>query len=354
MRRINKFLLPLPLLLGLLFPLPALAQSVSSPGFAASISPLPILLNVKPGSSVSTDLRVNNPSSHDEKLKVVLKTFTQDGPTGTVNLHDPSPSDTFLSWISFDRSVFDAPPGLWQTVKMTVNVPKSAAFGYYFAVEFTSASPAAQTSGTGAAIQGAVASFVLLNATAPGESKQLQVTGFSADHRFYEFLPVNFNIKLHNSGNIFAGASGNIFIRRGGKQVASLTVNPNHGLVLPGSNRQFGVAWSDGFPLYQTVYGANGQPLTDKDGKLKTKLSWNFSHVSKLRFGHYTAQLALVYNNGTRDIPISGSLSFWVVPWRVVGIVIFIIGLITGLIAYVIILRRRLKRTNPADKGSVS
>jgi hypothetical protein len=42
--------------------------------------------------------------------------------------------------------------------------------------------------------------------------------------------------------------------------------------------------------------------------------------VSKLRFGHYTAKLALVYNDGQRDVPISGTLSFWVVPWRMVGI----------------------------------
>src|SRR6266404_5654221 len=204
---------------------PALAQSTSAPGFAAAISPLPILLEVKPGSSISTDLRVNNPSTHDEKLKVALKTFTQDGPNGTVNLHDPTSADSYLSWVSFSRTEFNAPPGLWQTVHMTIAVPATAAFGYYFAVEFTEANAPAANGQTGTVIQGAVASFVLLNATSKGETKQLQVTSFSANHRFYEFLPVNFLIRLHNTGNIFAGASGNIFIKRGGKPVASLTVN---------------------------------------------------------------------------------------------------------------------------------
>jgi hypothetical protein len=330
--RVNKNALLLVLATLLMWPAHfAHAQSVSSPGFAAAISPLPILLNVSPGSSVSTDLRVNNPSSHTEKLKVVLKTFTQDGPNGTVNLHDPTSSDSFLSWVSFSRSEFEAPPGLWQTIHMTVNVPKTAAFGYYFAVEFTEANAPAASGTTGTAIQGAVASFVLLNAAAPGEVKQLQVTSFSTDHRIFEFLPANFTIKLHNSGNIFAGASGNIFIKRGSKQVANLVVNPNHGLVLPGSNRVFSVAWSDGFPVYKTVYGSNGQPAVDKSGKTKTSLSWNFSQVSKLRFGHYSAQLALVYNNGTRDIPISGSVSFWVVPWRVLaGLIIVLIFMTIG------------------------
>ncbi|MGH7157070.1 MAG: hypothetical protein ACREGG_03105 [Candidatus Saccharimonadales bacterium] len=331
---------------------PALTQSAASSDFAAAISPLPILLQAKPGSTVSSDLLVNNPSAHDEKLKVVVKTFTQDGSNGTINLHDPTPADSFISWISFSKTEFDAPPGLWQTVHMTVNIPSTAAFGYYFAVEFTQANaPAGQANSTGAAIQGAVASFVLLNAQAPGETKQLQVTSFSANHRFYEFLPVDFTIKVHNSGNIFAGASGNIFIKRGSKTAANLTVNSNHGLVLPGSNRLFYDSWDSGFPVYQTVFGSGGQPLEDKNGNLKTKLSWNFGQISKLRFGHYTADLALVYNNGTRDVPITGSVSFWVIPWRLIGIVIFILALIAGLITYVIILRRRLKRARHINKG---
>jgi hypothetical protein len=294
---------------------PALAQSVSTPGFAASISPLPILLNAKPGTSVSTNLRVNNPSTHDETLKVVVKTFSQDGPNGNISLHDPTPADTFINWIHFSKVQFDAPPGLWQTVHMTVDVPASAAFGYYFAVEFTSANPPAQTN-NGTAVQGAVASFVLLNAQAPGEKRQLAVTSFTADHRFYEFLPVNFTVHLHNSGNIYAGASGNIFIMKGSKQVAVLNVNQTHGLILPGSNRVFTTSWNNGFPVYKTVTGPNGQPEMGKNGKPKTQLSWNFSQVSKLRFGHYTAKLALIYNDGQRDVPINGSLSFWVVPWR--------------------------------------
>jgi hypothetical protein len=334
-----------------IFSSPALAQPADS-GFSAAISPLPILLEAKPGTSVSTDLRVNNPSSHDEQFKVLVKTFSQDGPNGTVNLHDPTSADTFLSWIHFSRTQFLAPPGLWQTVHMNIDVPPSAAFGYYFAVEFTSAAPPPSTPGNTAKIQGAVASFVLLNAHAPGEKKQLQVTSFTADHKSYEFLPVNFSIRLHNSGNVYAGASGNIFIMRGSKQVGVLNVNEAHGLVLPGSNRLFKVAWSNGFPVYKTVYGDNGQPLLDKNGQPKRSLSWNFSQVSKLRFGHYTAKLALVYNDGQRDVPISGSVSFWVVPWRIVGAIAALLILIAGLIIYVIILRRRLKRAGSTNRMS--
>ena len=314
----------------ILLPSTTHAQSTPTPNFAATISPLPILLNPKPGETVSTDLRVNNPGTANERFKVLVKTFTQEGPDGQVVLHDPTPADTFISWISFSRTEFDAPPGLWQTVKMTVNVPKTASFGYYFVVEFTSANPPAGTTGSGASLQGAVASFVLLNAQSPGEVREMRVTSFSADHRFYEFLPTNFKIRLHNSGNVFAGAAGNIFIMRGSKQVGVLNVNENHGLVLPGSNRVFTSSWSDGFPVYKTIM-ANGQPVKDKSGNPKRQLSWNFSQVAHLRFGHYTAKLALVYNDGHHDIPITGEVSFWVVPWRVlIGVLVILIFMTIG------------------------
>jgi hypothetical protein len=301
------------------------AQSKVSQGFAAQISPLPILLNTKPGTSVGTDLRVNNPSGKDEKLKVLVKTFTQEGPNGRVVLHDPTSADTFISWIHFSKTEFDAPAGQWQTIHMSIDVPKTAVLGYYFAVEFTSANPPVSIGGNGAKIQGGVASFVLLNAQVPGEKKQLQVTSFTANHRFYEFLPVNFSIRLHNSGNIYAGASGNIFIMRGSKQVSVLTVNGAHGLILPGANRLFTTSWNSGFPVYKIAYASNGQPVFQKTGQPKQKLSWNFGQVSKLRFGRYTAKLALVYNNGSHDVPISGSVSFWIIPWRLIIFTLLII-----------------------------
>src|SRR5581483_8941721 len=97
------------------------------------------------------------------------------------------------------------------------------------------------------------------------------------------------------------------------------------------SNRLFTVSWNEGFPVYKPVLDASGQPVKDKDGQPKQKLSWNFSQVSKLRFGHYTAKLALIYNDGSRDVPITGTLSFWVVPWRLLlGLLVVIVFMTIG------------------------
>jgi hypothetical protein len=33
----------------------------------------------------------------------------------------------------------------------------------------------------------------------------------------------------------------------------------------------------------------------------------------------------MVYDNGTRDVPMEAYVSFWVVPWRVLGILLLIL-----------------------------
>jgi hypothetical protein len=306
-------------------------QAQTAAGINIEISPLPIELNAKPGQTVSADLRVRNSGSLPETLKTSIKTFTAEGADGHIVLHDPTPADEVTHWVSFDRTTFDAPPGLWQTVKMTVAVPKTAAFGYYYGVQFELANPPKAEPGK-ANLRGAVVIFVLLNAEAPGATRKVEVTSFKADHSSYEFLPANFSVALHNSGNLHVAAHGNIFIKKGSKQVAALPVNATEGLVLPGANRIFATSWSDGFPVYTQVTDAAGNPVKDPKGNIKTKLNWNFSKVSKLRFGHYQAQLLLIYNDGQRDIPITGSLAFWVIPWRLVaGLIVVLIFMGIGL-----------------------
>jgi hypothetical protein len=298
-------------------------------GINLQISPLPIELTTKPGSAVTTDLRVRNVGSKTEKLQVRLLAVSEDD-NGQVHLSNPRSSDEWVKWVSFDRQTFSAPSNEWQTVKMSVSVPKSAAFGYYFAVEYLRASEEAPRPGTAAA-RGAVATFILLNADSPGAKREAEITGFSADRKSYEFLPANFLVKVKSKGNVHVAPYGNIFITKGGKQVGIADVNADKGNVLPSGSRFFSSSWRDGFPVYMVKY--NGEvPVVDKSGKPKTSLRWDFSHANRLRFGHYTAHLVMVYDNGQRDVPMEATLSFWVIPWRVlIGVVIIGIFMAIGI-----------------------
>lgn len=312
-------------------------------GTNLEISPLPIELSVDPGGSVTTDLRVQNRQSHDVQLKVRLLRVKEDD-NGNVKLENATPQDSYYNWVTFSQTNFNAPSNVWQTIKMTVSPPKTAAFGYYYAVEYYPANPT-EAQGGQAAANGAVATFILLTVNAPGANRSAQIVSFYTDHRAFEFLPVTFHTKIRATGNLHVAPVGNIFISGPGEngQTAQMIVNQTQGNVLPQSSRIFDASWTDGFPHYETLV-QNGQPV-EKNGKVVRRLVWNWGQLSKLRVGRYTAKLIMAYNDGQRDVPLTASVSFWVFPWRLalVALVLLLI-IIGGLYGNLRALRRRLRR----------
>jgi hypothetical protein len=300
-------------------------------------SPLPINLVVDPGKTVTTDLRIKSGEPDDVKLKVSLMTFGAYGDTGQPMLKERGPGDDFFDWVSFDKTTFDAPPNVWETIKMKINVPRTASAGYYYAVVFNRVGDdAKQPDKVG--LQGGTAILVLLDAHVPNEKRKLDLVSFEAVHRVFEFLPGTFHIKFHNSGNVHIVPHGNIFIQQGGKTVATIGVNGAAGNVLPNSNRIFETKWQDGWPHFEPVM-EDGKEKVVKNNVVQRlvfsngELDQNGQPVNQgdpphLRFGRYTAHLFAVYDNGGRDVPIESSLSFWVLPWRVLLVVVLVILLI--------------------------
>lgn len=309
--------------------LPLHAHAATDTSLNLVTSPLPISLSGPPNSTLTTDIRIKNGSTHDETLKVTLMKFSAYGDEGKPSIADRAKGDDYFDWVSFSPQTFDAPPNQWITVKMTVKLPPSAAFGYYYAAVFSRAGAPEKSSGRQNVIVGSTAVLALVEAQVPNAKRTANITSFSADQRFYEFLPATFKVKVHNSGNVHLIPTGNIYINRGKKTVATLKVNAAQGNVLPNSNRVFTSIWNDGFPVY-VQKESGGQVVLDKDDKPVTDLKWDFSKASKLKFGHYTAHLLMAYDNGKQDVPLEAVVSFWVIPWRVIGV-----GLIIALFASV-------------------
>ena len=283
--------------------------------FSFTTSPLPISLSANPGQTISTELRIKNNSTQTEHLKVSLFKFSVNE-NSEIKLSEKQPTDDFLNWATFDPTTFDASPGEWKSVKMTIAVPNTAAFGYYYAVGFSRANAPKVQPGA-STLQGQIITFVLLDVKAPGAKRELKVDSLNSDHHVYEFLPTTFTIKVKNTGNVHIAPAGDLFITRGKKTIATLSLNPNQGNVLPNSTRKFQVAWEDGFPVYVAK---------QEDNKTIKQLKWDFSKLPSLRIGKYTAHLVLVYDDGNRDIPVEAQLSFWVIPWRlIIGIVIILV-----------------------------
>jgi hypothetical protein len=323
MAKAKRLLLLIPAVLVLLMSFAPLAHAASS-GINLTTSPLPVNLSANPEQTISTDLRIQNAASTTQKIKISLMKFSAYGESGKPALQDRAPGDDYFDWVSFSPSVFEAPPNQWMSVKMTIAVPKGAAFGYYYAVVF---SPADQKpTGKGNVYLGSTAILVLLDVKSPNAKRSAKVVDFSVDKKTYEFLPVNFSARLHNDGNVHLLPGGSIYIKRGSKQVAVLPFNAQHGNILPNSYRVYTTTWSDGWPVY-TQKNQDGKVVLDKNGKPVTALSWDFSKIQHLKFGHYTANLLAVYDNGSRDVPMEASVSFWVVPWRIIAFVVVVGGL---------------------------
>ena len=320
------------LLQGILLPSSALAAPNPSTNPSGSLSlvtsPLPLNLVAKPGTTVSTDLRLQNSGSTTENLKVTLMKFGAEGENGTPALLHPTPSDDFLKWAQFSETQFKAEPGVWKTVKMTITLPKNAAFGYYYAVVFSRANEGVTAGKSN--LKGAIATLVLLEAQVPGAKRSVQVLDYTTPHNLYEFLPADFAIRVRNNGNVHVAPVGNIFIKKGKKTVALLSVNQHGGSILPGSNRAFSAQWTDGYPKY-VLKQEDGKTVLDKKANPVRRLDLSNFNVSKIRFGHYAAHMVLAYNDGKRDVPIEGEVSFWVIPWRAIILVIVVVAGLIGL-----------------------
>ena len=90
--------------------------------------------------------------------------------------------------------------------------------------------------------------------------------------------------------------------------------------------------------------------LDANDKPVKT-LQWKVSDADKWKFGRYTARMVLAYDDGRKDVPLEATVSFWVIPLRVIGIGL-LIGLLVGVGLWSTI--RKIVRKIPKSKSKMS
>lgn len=333
---------------------PVAAITGSSDGsFNFTVSPPAVAVEAQPGVPTTVSIRIQNQGLTTEKVKATIMKFDAEGQTGLPHLKPLTASDDFRSWTQVSPETFTAEPNVWTNVQLTISPPKTAAFGYYYAIVFSRAdNPITPQAGKNNLLA-SIASLVLLDVNAPGSIRKLQVDNFSATRNSNEFLPVNFNIRLRNVGNTHAGVRGSITISKNKKFIDEIPVNSSNGYVLPQSYRTFTTKWEDGSPLYKTQTDANGKPILDANGQPKTELSWSNFNLSKLRIGKYDARLVMIYNNGQGDISTEAKVSFWVIPWRII-LPLAIAGLLLLAGLWVVAMRPLYRRFSSKQKHADS
>ena len=327
----GKKLLLLPFLLTVFFLFSAamIVHAQTPAGYDVTISPIFFDLSANPGSAVGGTIKLRNNTTNPLPIKLGVEKITADL-NGNVTLK-ADPSDTTLSWISFPQDTFVAKPLEWTEIPFTINIPKEAAYGYYWTITFAQ-DKTSPLSRSGVSLTGAAGLPILLDVIKPGAKAEAKITQFSVNQFVTEYLPADFTIKIESLGNVHIQPHGSIFISDGrNKDLAVLDVNPGLGNVLPGSARIFNASWTDGFLVRQPVL-SYGQPKLDKNGKPIETLQINWNKLTEFRIGRYTANLLLVYDNGKRDVPLESTITFWVLPYKAIGaillflIVVFFVG----------------------------
>ena len=188
--------------------------------------------------------------------------------------------------------------------------------GHYAAIFLSTAPPEAANTGSQVSIASRIGTLVLVRIA--GEIKEsAQMSEFSTTSKSFDSLPVDFNIRIKNDGNVYLKPMGTIVIKNmWGSVAGKVAVNENGGNVLQDQIRKFDATW---------VKNPNAVGATTFWGKYRQEKE-NYA------FGSYSADLSLAY--GTAGKTLMASTSFMVIPWTVIIVNLAIIIIIVVLLYF--------------------
>lgn len=291
---------------------PPAATPPAADGQALEIAPPLINLSLNPGQTVTTEISLRDVSNGPSLVTNEVNDFGANGDDGTpkiITQADPGNPYSLINWIKPIPQILLKPHEI-QKISVKITVPQNASPGGYFGViRFTGASP--DLKGTGVALSPSLGSLLLIKVN--GDAKEaMSVDAFTVSHNgmsgaILESAPLQFAETLKNTGNMFEKPVGQVAITdMFGKKIAAVNVNLAGGNVLPQSTRKFSQ------PLDSTVIG------------------------NRVLFGHYTAHLSLAY--GASGQTLKSNLGFWIIPYKLIGVVIVL--LIIGFIGIRILIKR--------------
>ncbi|MBI5357472.1 DUF916 domain-containing protein [Candidatus Saccharibacteria bacterium] len=317
-KRFASALITLSLLVFLISPLTATAQGS---GQGLEISPPLLDLKADPGQTIKSEIRVRNVTKDTLVVKAQFEDFVASGEDGQpkilLNPDEKSPY-SIKDWLGATPSVTLAPEQR-ETIPITITVPQDASpGGHYGVVRFTGAPP--EVEGTGVSLSASVGTLILVNVS--GDIKEsakiaeLFVSKNGKRANLFEYGPLDFTLRIENNGNIHLQPKGTVQVTNiFGKTVYLSQINQEGRNVLPSSIRKF-----------------------------------EQSMGSKLMFGPYKLKADVVY--GSSNQITSDTVTFWVIPYKVIiGTLLLIFLIVFAFRRYNrFIINRASKNHNVAPK----
>lgn len=264
------------------------AQSSNTAAQGLELSPTLIELNAEKGQTYNVNLKLRNVTVGDLVYNVSVDDFNASDETGSPHVITDSNlprTASIRTWVSTIPQFSLATREL-KEISAKITVPTDAEpGGHYGVLRFSGVAPEVDTTGVGLSASAGVLILVRVDGDI-SETAKLE-SFFSASPEgnqtsFFENSPINFVTRIKNEGNIHIKPIGNIEIRdMFGNVTATVPVNDNKSNILPDSIRRF-----------ETQYNSD----------------W--------MMGQYTANLTLGY--GTTGQAITGTINFWVIPYKII------------------------------------
>jgi hypothetical protein len=270
-----------------LFVLPANAQSLDNAAEGIQISPALIELNATRGKTYNLNLTIMNVTNSDLIYDAMVDDFNSTSETGSPHIITDNtlpPTSSVVTWVA-GIPEFTLHSKQSKSVVAQVTIPANAEpGGHYGIIRFSCKAPNLSDNGVGLSASAGVLLLIRVDGaiTEKADLASFYSTQNDKQSFFFENGPINFVTRIQNTGNIHIKPVGSIEVHdMFGGLTATLPVNSDQSNVLPNSIRRFESQFNE---------------------------DW--------LFGRYTANLTLGY--GTTGQAITSTISFWVIPYKIV------------------------------------
>ena len=295
-----------------LLPNAVLAQSSAG----VSINRATIEAPADPGDVMQESFEVTNLSDTEQTYYIFARDIVgvRDGNAPEFAREGQEKTGFELSeWIDLPGEPLVVPPGGKETVSFTINVPDNATPGSHFGGVFVSVEPP-KFREIGASVGYDVASIVSIKISGDAIISA-QIREFSTEKIIHGSTAVQFNVRVQNTGNVLVRPVGPLEVfNMFGRRVHQETFNETSGGVFPGTIRDFKENWSDENP----------------------------------GFGRYQAVLSLVYEADGGNRTIDSTVSFWILPMKIIGpaLLVLVVLLLISYFAVRLYVRRALNQAS--------
>lgn len=254
----------------------------------------------EPGKVMNETLTLTNLSTTEQTYYLVTRDVSGVGDEGRPIFAEAGAEITgyeLSSWVSYPQEPLTLAPRASVDVPIRLAIPDTATPGSHFGGVFVTVQPPRlRESGAGVAYE--VGSLISIR-IAGDALEDARIREFSTKKLLNGSANIDFLLRVENPGKVLIQPRGPLEIYNMlGKRIAFLTVNDSLAGVFPGQTRQFDINWKgEGFS-----------------------------------FGRYQAVLGLGYGEKGKQSSVSGTVSFWILP---VKIIVPVFGVLTLIILVV-------------------